>query len=234
MSDVPGGHLNRFKKCRKQRLQLHHKKDWTVLKADVTRINNEIVSIVDKFHNRLYKSDSQREHNLLHQRKMTEAEEITPVMTDENSQDIRCMKKKMNVLAKIETQFTLSKKQEQNFQNASLADFQISTGSRYTTRLNKALIVLLYKKWEKENIKNNLEIRLLSVTYKNAINVLTRTLGLALNIILDSTILKTNMILWLKTNIFKKNVFTSTIYDAELSTVINLIVQRLQTIDSSM
>lgn len=95
--------------CRKKRLALKR------VKGTITQINDEIVIIVEKFHNDVYKCENQRESKLPGQRKIiTEAEEMIPMMTEEGLLAIRCMKKG-KCLSKYRKPTDLIKEEGQEF-----------------------------------------------------------------------------------------------------------------------
>lgn len=63
------------------------------LNGTITKLNNEIVSIVEIFCNDLHKCENQRKSNLIDPRKnITKPEEIISVMTEEVFEVTRCMR----------------------------------------------------------------------------------------------------------------------------------------------
>ena len=150
----------------------------------ITKNSKEIIHIVERFYNKLYKNDADKAENKEEEVERKEDEEaapVVPVMEDEVCSAVKCMKKgKCPGEDGISVDIIAAAGEEVTKMLAHLFTKCLKK-SDVPEDWKNAIMVLLFKKGEKENIKNYRPISLLSVMYKIFTKVLTNRIEGALD-----------------------------------------------------
>ncbi|KAI5737947.1 hypothetical protein M8J77_001036 [Diaphorina citri] len=139
----------------------------------LTKNNDEIIKIVENFYNKLYQDENKEEFNL---ENYWEDSDISPILADEVDKTIRTMKKGKSPGEDGTTIEILKAAGYQLCKVLAKLFNQCLNKSDIPKDWNNALMVILFKKGDKTDIKNYRPISLLSNFYKIFTGVLTKRL----------------------------------------------------------